>query len=238
MNTSLKDARILIIDDLPLNIEILENLMSIEGYTHYKSISDSTKAIETIDSFKPALILLDLMMPTVSGYDILTHLKENNKLSGKLKVLVLTADATTEAKEKCLDIGANDFLTKPFDMVETTLRIKNLLYSVYLHSQVEEQNEQLEKKVLARTLDIQHSNDFILKQNEVLKKITWIQSHVVRAPVSRILGLSNLLELGEIEDIGYQEIISNIVSSCKELDNIIREISKLADEAEIDDPDE
>lgn len=238
MNKSLKDARILIIDDQPLNIEILENLMIMEGYTHFKSITDSTKAIESIESFKPALILLDLMMPTISGYDILNHLNSNNKITGKLKVLVLTADATFEAKEKCLQIGANDFLTKPFDMVETALRIRNLLYSVYLHSQLEEQNEQLEKRVLERTLDLQHSNDFILKQNEVLKKITWIQSHVVRAPVSRILGLSNLLELGDIEDISNEEIISNIVSSCKELDNIIREISKLADDAKIEDPDE
>lgn len=76
MKEDLKDARILIIDDTLANIEVLENLLMMKGYIDVKSISDSTQAIATIRAFKPELILLDLMMPQVSGFDIMEALKK------------------------------------------------------------------------------------------------------------------------------------------------------------------
>jgi PleD family two-component response regulator len=77
MKEDLKDARILIVDDTLANIEVLENLLMMKGYTNIKSISDSTNAIATIIEFKPELILLDLMMPQVSGFDIMEIRKKN-----------------------------------------------------------------------------------------------------------------------------------------------------------------
>lgn len=238
MTESLKDARILILDDKPLNVEILENLLTFEDYSNFKSLTDSTKAFNEISAFKPHLILLDLMMPVVSGYDLLIQLKNKGLLNGKLKVLVLTADATNEAKKKCLENGAHDFLTKPFDMTETALRIKNLLYSAYLFEELEKNNDSLEDKIRERTEDLQRSTDFVKKQNKALKEITWIQSHLVRAPVSRIMGLSDILSLEESEDFSHKEIIQQIVNSCKELDSVIRDISKIADDADITDSDD
>lgn len=76
MKEDLKDAKILIVDDTLANIEVLENLLMMKGFTNVKSLSDSTQAINTINSFKPELILLDLMMPQVSGFDIMEELKK------------------------------------------------------------------------------------------------------------------------------------------------------------------
>jgi two-component system sensor histidine kinase/response regulator len=125
MKEDLKDARILIIDDTLANIEVLENLLMMKGYTNVKSLSDSTQALSTIKEFEPELILLDLMMPQVSGFDIMEELKKVPSGFPLMRILVLTADITPESKKKALSGGASDFLTKPFDLTEVDLRIRN-----------------------------------------------------------------------------------------------------------------
>ncbi|MFN3298698.1 MAG: response regulator, partial [Sediminibacterium sp.] len=187
MQEDLKDARILIVDDTLANIEVLENLLMMKGYTNVKSISDSTQALATIREYKPALILLDLMMPQVSGFDIMEELKKTPTAFPLMRILVLTADITPESKKKALSGGASDFLTKPFDLTEVDLRIRNLLYTVFLLSQLTNQNIILEEKVKERTLELEKNLASIELQNKALREISWIQSHVVRAPLARMM---------------------------------------------------
>ncbi len=118
MQEEIKNSKILVIDDQPANTEILANLLAIKGYTNVTVINDATKALEEIALQSPDLLLLDLMMPEVSGFDIMNHLKENGALNGSMQILVLTADATRESKQKALSGGANDFIVKPFDIIE------------------------------------------------------------------------------------------------------------------------
>lgn len=158
MKENLKDARILIVDDQLPNIEVLESMLEMTGYTNIKSTTDSREAIDLIKEYKPNLLLLDLMMPHVSGFDIMKQLKEEGLSSGLMPILVLTADATSEAKKKALSEGAHDFLTKPFDLSEVGLRIKNLLFNVFLLSQLQNQNEVLETKVAERTAELSIKN--------------------------------------------------------------------------------
>lgn len=149
---NLKNAKILIIDDLESNIDVLRGLLKMEGYTDIKSITDSRKAVETVNTYDPDLILLDLMMPHVDGYEVMEKLKEERLKSltpGKfLPILVLTADITTQAKHKALRSGAKDFLSKPFDLIEVSYRIKNLLETQYLYQQLKSRNVVLEEKVI------------------------------------------------------------------------------------------
>ncbi|HOS46597.1 MAG: response regulator [Paludibacter sp.] len=149
---NLKNAKILIIDDLESNIDVLRGLLEMEGYTDIKSITDSRKAVETVNTYDPDLILLDLMMPHVDGYEVMEKLKEERLKSltpGKfLPILVLTADITTQAKHKALRSGAKDFLSKPFDLIEVSYRIKNLLETQYLYQQLKSRNVVLEEKVI------------------------------------------------------------------------------------------
>lgn len=218
MNPDLKDARILIVDDQVPNVEILLAYLEMQGYVNVYSTTDSRQVSEIVEKFKPDLLLLDLMMPHVSGFDVMNQLKAEGVLTRYLPVLVLTADATTETKQKALSGGASDFLTKPFDLVEVGLRIKNLLYTAYLLGELRSQNDTLEERVKERTSALE-------KQNETLRDIAWTQSHVVRAPLARLMGVVALIELEQPKDDEFEELLGIILSSAHELDAIITDIS-------------
>ena len=225
MKEDLKDARILIIDDTLANIEVLENLLMMKGYTNVKSLSDSTLALSTIKEYEPELILLDLMMPQVSGFDIMEELKKVPSAFPLMRILVLTADITPESKKKALSGGASDFLTKPFDLTEVDLRIRNLLYTVFLLSQLTNQNIILEEKVKERTLELEKNLAAIELQNKALREISWIQSHVVRAPLARMMGAISLLEIKDDAGVTQEEIMDIVITSANEIDKTVREIS-------------
>lgn len=153
LEPNLKNARILIVDDLQANIDVLEGLLQMEGYTDIKSITDPRLAMDTIRSWDPELILLDLMMPHISGYEVLELIKKYKKEEDFVRkrflpILVLTADITQEAKHKALSAGAKDFLSKPFDFVEVSYRIKNLLETQFLYQKLNEKNVKLEGKIV------------------------------------------------------------------------------------------
>ena len=158
MVSTFKNANILIIDDKQANIDILSGLLEIQGYTSIKTTSDSRMAVSLFKSFNPDLILLDLMMPYHSGFEVMAQLKELIPDNTYLPILVLTADITHEAKQRALADGAKDFLAKPFDLIEVGLRIQNLLESRYLHQQMQNQNQALEEKVKERTIDLEKIN--------------------------------------------------------------------------------
>ena len=130
MNTEpiLQRMKILIVDDEPVNVAVLEDILSDSGYTRIHSLTDSRKAIATCAEFDPDMILLDLMMPYVDGFTILEGIRAGNAIGGFLPVLILTADMSQETKRRALKCGATDFLLKPFDQIEVLLRIHNLLH--------------------------------------------------------------------------------------------------------------
>lgn len=129
-------SRILIVDDLPANLRLLEDLLGREGFSHVVSTTEPQQALELYSAFDPDLVLLDLMMPGMSGYAVLEQLERLRPAHDFRPVLVLTADATSQAKRRALSLGAKDFLTKPFDPVEAMLRVWNLLETRTLHKQL------------------------------------------------------------------------------------------------------
>lgn len=226
MDANLKNARILIVDDQIANVEVLEELLLFKGYLNVKTTIDSREAMPLIRSFKPDLLLLDLMMPHVSGFDIMDQLASDGLMHGPMHVLVLTADATMEAKKKALTQGASDFLTKPYTLVEVELRIKNLLNNTYLMAQLQNQNEILEEKVNERTAELMRINEAIQEQNKILREIAWTQSHVVRAPLARILGVVTLLKNELMNSNEREEVLNIIADSANELDDIVKTITE------------
>jgi putative two-component system response regulator len=145
--------KILVIDDEPANVALLEDMLSEGGYTRVKSVIDSREAIETCDVFEPDLILLDLMMPHVDGFTILESLRAAARESF-LPVIVLTADANENTKLRALRAGATDFLLKPFDQLEVLLRMTNLLETRRLHLQLDMQLAAFEDAVRERTSEL------------------------------------------------------------------------------------
>ncbi len=170
MKQNLLNARILIIDDQQINIELVRNVLEMEGYTQLMELTDSREAIRAIKDFDPHLILLDLMMPHISGLEILKLIKEQNLYKETMPVMVLTADTTYETKKNALIAGAKDFLTKPFDLLEVNLRIKNLLSSVYLMLQQQNQNDVLEDMVNERTAELNKTNKALLQAKNDAEK--------------------------------------------------------------------
>jgi EAL domain-containing protein (putative c-di-GMP-specific phosphodiesterase class I)/DNA-binding response OmpR family regulator len=131
------DARILVLDDAPVNVRLLEEILRRGGYTDVRGLTDSSIFEAELASFGPDIILLDLHMPDPNGLAILARLAE---IAGDafLPVLVLTGDATSDARDRALGAGAHDFLTKPFDATEVLLRVRNLLETRFLYLRLEE----------------------------------------------------------------------------------------------------
>lgn len=127
--------KILIIEDEPVNVALLEDMLRGTGYTQIRSIMDPRGAVETYQSFDPDLILLDLIMPYLDGFTVLESLRNiTNEIF--LPIVVLTADITEQAKLHALHCGATDFLHKPFDQTEVLIRIRNLLETRRVHKQL------------------------------------------------------------------------------------------------------
>ena len=158
----LTSYRILLIDDEPANVHLLECLLQQGGYANYRGITDSRQALPLYEEFKPDLILLDLLMPQLDGYAVMRQIRAHTPPETYLPILVLTADITPRAKQKALSAGAHDFLTKPFDLTEVLLRIRNLLETRHLHLQLSAHNAVLEERVRSRTRDLEEAQYEIL----------------------------------------------------------------------------
>jgi two-component system sensor histidine kinase/response regulator len=130
------NARILIVDDEEANIDILTGFLETQGFSAIKSTVHPRTVITLFKSFSPDIMLLDLLMPHVNGFEILGQIKAQLVPDDFLPILVLTADSTIEAKQRAMSLGARDFLLKPFDLHEVGLRIRNLLYTRYLNQQL------------------------------------------------------------------------------------------------------
>ena len=127
------NSKILIIDDEPVNVELLEQILLREGFEQLMSTTESDRALEVFQHFQPDLVLLDLRMPRVDGFSLLNAFQEHKPAAKFLPIVILTADVTRDARHKALAMGATDFLTKPYDTVEVVLRIWNLLETSVLY---------------------------------------------------------------------------------------------------------
>jgi len=149
-----KNARILIVDDEPANVDLLRRVLERAGFARIESTNDSREALELYVRFRPDLILLDLHMPHRDGLEIMDELNQIAEAS-YLPILMLTGDDTQEAKREALSRGAKDFLNKPFSKDEVLLRIGTLLETRFLYLQIQSQNQMLEAKVRERTRELE-----------------------------------------------------------------------------------
>ena len=145
--------KILIVDDEPANVALLEDMLSEQGYVRVKSTTDSREVAEVCQEFDPDLILLDLFMPHVDGFTVLEALR-SDRTEFFLPIIVLTADVNEETKRRALNLGATDFLNKPLDHIEVLLRIRNMLETRRIHQLLDNRRAALEEAVAARTTEL------------------------------------------------------------------------------------
>ncbi len=150
-------SKILIIDDEEANVALLQAILLHTREYQTQTTTDPREVLRLVREFEPDLILLDLSMPFLTGFDVMEQLRATLPPGVYLPVLVLTADATRETKRRALAGGAHDFLTKPFENQEVLLRCRNLLQTRALHLALQHQNAALEETVRQRTRDLEET---------------------------------------------------------------------------------
>ena len=146
--------RVLVVDDNEANVELIERWLDEAGYMTVLSTKHPERVFSLCTAWKPDLILLDLHMPGLTGFDVMSGIRALMEEPENLPVLVLTADATLDARHRALSMGARDFLTKPLDGRELLLRTHNVLQTRYLQLQLQQQNVLLGRAVTERTREL------------------------------------------------------------------------------------
>ncbi|MDH5446185.1 MAG: two-component system response regulator [Gammaproteobacteria bacterium] len=208
----IKDAKILIVDDQPVNVKLLEKVLQAEGYPNIFSTTDSREAVSLYQANDCDIVLLDLNMPHIDGFGVLEQLVSIT--DDFPTVLVLTALKDRDSRVRALENGARDFVSKPFDRVELLSRIRNMLEVRLLNKAMKQQNQILEQKVYERTRELDETRLEIIRRlgraAEYRDNETGL--HIIRmSQYSQILGLANgmteseadmLLNASPMHDIG------------------------------------
>ncbi len=148
-------SRILVVDDQEANALLLQAVLARAGYTDVETMTDPLKVVQHCTEQPPDLLLLDWHMPGRSGSEILEEITFLTDEPNWMPALVLTADISPDTKRRALSLGARDFLTKPIDVPEVLLRVRNLLQTRYLRVQLERTNDLLHERVLLRTRELE-----------------------------------------------------------------------------------
>lgn len=233
----LHNATILVVDDEISNVKLIKGVLETQNYQQIIEITDSREVLDVCKNNYIDLILLDLNMPYLDGYEVMDLMREYYQLSMP-PVLVLTAQASIDFKKKAFDRGARDYVTKPFSIDEMLARVKNLLQVKLMHEQLENQNNYLENKVKERTKEIYQTRLEVVRRlgraAEYRDNETGL--HIVRmSKISMLLGkatgMSNyqsdlLLNASPMHDIGKIGIPDNILLKPGKFDQDEWEIMK------------
>ena len=184
-------ARVLIVDDQPANVALLEQMLQDAGYDGVTSTMNPLEVCALHRKNHYDLILLDLQMPQMDGFQVMEALKTNDS-DGYLPVLVITAQPGH--KLRALRAGARDFISKPFDLVEVKARIRNTLEVRLLYKKLEQHNQALEQAVRERTAELRESEARYRSLTELASDWYWEQDEngtftKVSGPVLEMLGL-------------------------------------------------
>jgi PAS domain S-box-containing protein len=184
-------ASILIVDDQEANVNLLEQILSQAGYARVASTRNPHEVCALHRRNRYDLILLDLQMPGMDGFQIMEALKTNDA-DGYLPVLVITAQPGH--KLRALQAGARDFISKPFDLLEVRTRIRNMLEVRLLYKALANYNQELERRVQERTAELRESEARFRALTELASDWYWEQDEnghftKVSGPVLEMLGL-------------------------------------------------
>ncbi len=204
------NASILIVDDQEVNISLIEQMLYEAGYACMASTTKPQEVCALHRKNRYDLILLDLQMPGMDGFQVIEALKTNDT-DGYLPVIVLTAQPGH--KLRALQAGAKDFISKPFDLVEVKTRIHNMLEVRLLYKKLENYNTVLEQTVQERTAELRESEARYRSLTELASDWYWEQDEngaftKVSGPVLEMLGIrvpSLAGETGSVQPAGWNE---------------------------------
>lgn len=200
---SRSNERILIVDDEPANLKLLDKMLSSQGYETRVLVSDPREVIGLYQSARPDLILLDINMPHLDGYQVMEQLKElNDPLLPP--IVILTAQHGKDYLLRALAAGARDFVAKPFDRNELLMRVRNLLDAQLAHKLLHDQKTVLENMVQVRTDELKRS------RLQVVQRLGMAAEYRDEETGNHILRMSHISAL-LARSIGWSEADSELL---------------------------
>lgn len=161
---SIHGAKIAVVDDETANVQLLQRILELEGYSDVSGYTDPREFLEMCRILPPDLVLLDLMMPEVNGFEVLERFRGSVADFEYRPVMIITSDDDRDTKQQALSSGARDFLAKPVSPVEVRLRVGNLLHTRSLQLELKRHAERLEERVRSRTAQLEEARLEILER--------------------------------------------------------------------------
>lgn len=206
------DFLILIVDDTEANIRLLSHVLRGEGFTPIVAFN-GTDAIDLIKSREPDLVLLDIMMPDMTGYEVCAEVNKIDKLR-EIPIIFLSALSETRDKVEGFDVGGVDYITKPFQKDEILARIRTHLFLSKLQKEREIRIEELKQ----RELELSELNK---KKDDLVRMV----SHDIKNPLTGIVGLANLLKIHpDFPEKDKLEMLNVMEQSGKKLLDIVEKV--------------
>ena len=224
MLTTLPDPNILVIDDEQANVALLEAILQIAGYRRIKATTNPLEGLSIAAASEPDLVLLDLNMPQLDGYEVLKRLRGTQRPGSFLPILILTADINPTARQRALSGGATDFVTKPFDNTEVIQRCRNLLATRALHLALQDQNARLEETVRQRTHDLEQTLAELRAtqqqrvEQERMRALGEMSSGIAadfKNQLTALLGYSDLLLLNDAQMLSNRTLARRYVENIR-----------------------
>lgn len=212
-------GKILIVDDTPTNIGVILSYLRDQGYKMLVA-EDGESAIEQVAFVKPDLILLDIMMPGLNGFETCARLKAN-KETADIPVIFMSALNETVDKVRGFQLGAVDYITKPFQQEEVLARIKTHIKLVNLRKELKETNTTLENRIRERTVLLQ-------EVNEELDRFLYRSSHDLRRPLTTLLGLVEVANI-TLSDNDARELFAQVGLTAVQMDNLLKKLQMVSE---------
>ncbi len=206
-------APILVVDDDQRNVRLMESILRSNGYPVVKAF-DGEEALRLIDAEKPDLVLLDVMMPKMSGFEVCQRLKGRYE-TRLLPVIMVTALNALEDKVQALEIGADDFLSKPINKVELLAKVRATLRVKSLQDEVERQKKELEAR-----------NQELVRMQGFKESMTQMVVHDLKNPLAGIMGNIQLIQMqrAEMTESRLDELLMRTQESSRQLMRMILNI--------------
>ena len=230
----------LIVDDQRMIVDVVEAMLRKAGYREIETLTDSSEAIAAFERFRPDLVLLDLHMPGMDGFEVLAGLRDRG-LAVPLPVLMLTADADSAVHLRVLEAGVFDFLAKPIDQTMLLARVRNLAAVQLLQKRVRDHSRQLESEIARRTTKLERALE-VLRHAETRLSSALVEAnaastakseflanmtHELRTPLNAILGFSDIIRteaLGPLANERYLEYAGDIHDAGRHLLTIVNDV--------------